>query len=72
MTAAINKLNVAVSPEILLRATAAIGTKEEAERWLKRPAMALGGLCPIDVIATPDGHSAVETLLNRLEYGVYI
>lgn len=71
MAEAIRKSNV-VPPEILLRATAAIGTVEEAGRWLMRPAMALGGRRPIDVITTPDGYRTVETLLNQLEYGVYI
>jgi putative toxin-antitoxin system antitoxin component (TIGR02293 family) len=57
--------------EILSRATEAIGSQEEAERWLERPAPALDGQRPIDLMRTPAGIELVETLLGRLEYGVY-
>ena len=57
--------------EILSRAIGAIGNQEEAERWMERPALALGGQRPIDLMRTPAGVELVETLLGRLEYGVY-
>lgn len=57
--------------EVLSRATEAIGSQEEAERWMERPALALGGRRPIDLMRTPAGIELVETLLGRLEYGVY-
>ncbi len=57
--------------EILARATAALGSRDEAERWLERPALGLDGRRPIDLLATPAGVEIVEDLMTRLEYGVY-
>ena len=57
--------------EILAKATEVLGSQEEAEDWLKRPAMALNQQRPIDLLATPAGAKLVETLLMRIQYGVY-
>jgi putative toxin-antitoxin system antitoxin component (TIGR02293 family) len=57
--------------EILARAGAIFGSKEEAERWLEKPAMGLNRQRPIDLLATPAGVELVEDFLLRLEYGVY-
>jgi putative toxin-antitoxin system antitoxin component (TIGR02293 family) len=57
--------------EILAKASAALGSREEAERWLERPAIGLDRHRPIDLLATPAGIEIVETHLERLEYGVY-
>jgi putative toxin-antitoxin system antitoxin component (TIGR02293 family) len=57
--------------EILAKATAVLGSQEEAEDWLKRPAMALDQRRPIDLLATPAGVQLVEDLLGRIQYGVY-
>jgi putative toxin-antitoxin system antitoxin component (TIGR02293 family) len=57
--------------EILARATDLFGSQEEAERWLDRPAMALDGRRPIELLATPAGVGLVTDHLKRLEYGVY-
>jgi putative toxin-antitoxin system antitoxin component (TIGR02293 family) len=57
--------------EILAKATEVLGSQEEAEDWLKRPAMALNQQRPIDLLATPAGAKLVETLLVRIQYGVY-
>ena len=57
--------------EILAKATKVLGSQEEAEQWLERPAMALDQQRPIDLLATPAGAKLVETLLVRIEYGVY-
>ena len=58
--------------EILAKATAVLGSKEEAELWLERPAMGLDRRRPIDLLATPAGVKMVEDFLERLEYGVYM
>lgn len=58
--------------EILARATAVLGSQEEAEQWLERPALGLDGRRPIDLLATPAGVELVEDFLRRLEYGVYV
>ncbi|MEA2790098.1 MAG: hypothetical protein QOG73_2504 [Acetobacteraceae bacterium] len=57
--------------EILARATVVLGSQEEAEQWLERPAMGLDQRRPIDLLATPAGVEIVQDFLGRLEYGVY-
>lgn len=57
--------------EILSRATEALGSRNEALDWLKRPALALDGRRPIDLLRTPAGTEVVGDHLTRLEYGVY-
>jgi len=58
--------------EILAHATNVLGSQEEAEKWLEQPAVGLGYRRPIDLLATPPGTEMVESLLTRMEYGVYI
>ncbi|MEO0035082.1 MAG: hypothetical protein RLZZ501_1105 [Pseudomonadota bacterium] len=58
--------------EILAKATAVLGSREEAERWLEQPALGLDRRRPIDLLATPAGTQLVEDYLTRLEYGVYM
>ncbi len=57
--------------EILAKATRALGSQDEAEQWLKRPAIALDQQRPIDLLTTPAGVKLVEDYLGRLEYDVY-
>jgi putative toxin-antitoxin system antitoxin component (TIGR02293 family) len=57
--------------EILAKATDVLGSREEAEQWLERPAMGLNQRRPIDLLATPAGVEMVENFLERLDYGVY-
>jgi putative toxin-antitoxin system antitoxin component (TIGR02293 family) len=57
--------------EILAKATAVLGTQDEAEEWLVRPASGLDQRRPIELLATQAGARLVEDFLERLEYGVY-
>jgi putative toxin-antitoxin system antitoxin component (TIGR02293 family) len=57
--------------EIVAAATSVFGSRDAAEQWLVRPALALDRRRPIDLLTTPAGVSLVETLLVRLKYGVY-
>jgi len=57
--------------QILARASALFGSRTEAEAWLQRPATALDGRAPLDLLSTPAGVEAIEEHLTRLEYGVY-
>jgi putative toxin-antitoxin system antitoxin component (TIGR02293 family) len=57
--------------EILAWATRVLGSQEEAERWLDRPAIGLNRRRPLDLLATPPGVIMVEQYLGRMEYGVY-
>ena len=54
--------------EILAKA---LGSQEDAEQWLERPAIGLDQRRPIDLLATPAGVEIVEAFLTRLKYGVY-
>lgn len=47
------------------------GSMEAGEAWLASPAFAFARKRPADLLATEDGAEAVETLLGRLDYGVY-
>lgn len=58
--------------EILAKATAVLGSQEEAEKWLERSAIGLNQRRPIDLLSTPAGVEMVEDFLTRLEYGVYV
>ena len=47
------------------------GDAAAARSWLSKPARALGGRPPIDFADTEAGAHEVETLIGRLEHGVY-
>ncbi|MEA2728511.1 MAG: hypothetical protein QOF70_2986 [Acetobacteraceae bacterium] len=57
--------------EILAKATAVLGSQDQAEEWLQQPAMGLDQRRPIDLLATQAGAEIVQEFLGRLEYGVY-
>ncbi|MET3436013.1 antitoxin Xre/MbcA/ParS toxin-binding domain-containing protein [Sphingomonas sp. 1185] len=57
--------------EIVGKATEVLGSQEEAERFLERPAIALDQRRPIDLLSTPAGVELVEDHLERMRYGVY-
>jgi putative toxin-antitoxin system antitoxin component (TIGR02293 family) len=57
--------------EILAKAEEVLGTRDDAEQWLSRPAMGLESRRPIDLMATPQGAVLVKTLLDQMEHGVY-
>jgi putative toxin-antitoxin system antitoxin component (TIGR02293 family) len=58
--------------DILTKASSVLGSRQEAEQWLARPAIALEQRPPLDLLATPEGRRLVEELLERMEYGVYM
>jgi putative toxin-antitoxin system antitoxin component (TIGR02293 family) len=39
--------------------------------WLKSPNRALGGAIPLQLLETAEGTEQVETILGRIDYGVY-
>jgi putative toxin-antitoxin system antitoxin component (TIGR02293 family) len=57
--------------EILAKATHVLGSQDEAEQWLKRPAIGLNQQRPVDLLTTPAGVKLVEDYLGRLEYDGY-
>jgi putative toxin-antitoxin system antitoxin component (TIGR02293 family) len=58
--------------EILAKASAILGSREAAERWLETSAIGLNQQRPIDLLATRAGAEIVENFLSQLEYGVYM
>jgi putative toxin-antitoxin system antitoxin component (TIGR02293 family) len=48
-----------------------LGTSEKASHWLQNPNRALGGVRPLDLLDTDAGARSVETILGRIEYGIY-
>ena len=48
-----------------------LGDKAKAARWLRRPNRALGGKTPLQALDTDLGASQVETVLHRVEHGVF-
>ena len=56
---------------IAVRAVEVLGNKEKAGRWLRKPNRALGDEVPLSLLDTDLGAREVETILGRIEYGVY-
>ena len=56
---------------IATRASEVLGSEEKAQLWLHRPNRALGNVPPLDLLATDAGIEQVESVLGRLEQGVY-
>ena len=44
---------------------------QHAMTWLRRPQPGLGGNVPLDLLVTQAGADEVETLLRRIDFGVY-
>ncbi len=53
------------------RAEEALGSREQAARWLRTPNRALGGRRPLDLLESDIGTAMVERTLGRIEHGVY-
>jgi putative toxin-antitoxin system antitoxin component (TIGR02293 family) len=53
------------------RAIDVLGDRKKAVRWLTTSNRALGGEIPITLLDTSAGAHEVETVLDRIEYGVY-
>lgn len=45
------------------------GDSEDFNRWLKQPAVGLGGILPFELLYTPGGINLVMEELLRIEYG---
>lgn len=58
--------------EIVARATDVLGSHEAAEEWLTKPARALEGKRPAELLTTQPGTQLVKDLLQQMDYGVYV
>ena len=56
---------------IVTRADEVFGDHDKAHTWLRRPNRGLRGLRPIELLDTDGGTEAVDTVLGRIEYGVF-
>lgn len=45
------------------------GSRDKAERWLRRPRREFGDICPLEMLETPAGARQVELLLDQLAAG---
>ncbi len=53
------------------RAEEALGNREKAARWLRKPNRSIQGKRPIDLLKSDIGARMVERALGRIEHGVY-
>lgn len=53
------------------RAVDVLGSEESARQWLATPVMALGWEKPLDYADTEAGAREVESVLGRIEHGVF-
>ena len=49
-----------------------LGSKADAQTWLKTPALALEQRRPADLLTSEEGIRMVHNLLTQLEYCVYV
>jgi putative toxin-antitoxin system antitoxin component (TIGR02293 family) len=56
---------------VFAKATDTLGTNEKASRWLQTSNLALGGDVPLELLDTETGARSVETILYRIDYGIY-
>jgi putative toxin-antitoxin system antitoxin component (TIGR02293 family) len=55
----------------IARAEEALGDREKARRWLRKPNRSLAGARPLDLLGSDAGTRMVERVLGRVEHGVY-
>lgn len=58
-------------PQVLASAIDTLGSAEKAWSWLRTPNIALDGERPLDLLDTAEGVFAVQTVLARIELGIY-
>lgn len=56
---------------IYARTLETFGAAQKASSWLQHPNRALGGQRPLDLLDTDSGVREVETILGRIDYGLY-
>lgn len=57
--------------KVIAVALEVLGSEVNAISWLRRAQPGLGGEVPLDRLVTQAGADEVETLLRRIDYGVY-
>lgn len=57
--------------KVIAIALEVLESESSAVSWLRRPQPGLGNQIPLDLLVTQAGTEEVETLLRRIDYGVY-
>ncbi len=52
-------------------ATDAFDDELKAKKWLHEPNIRTGNRPPIQLVGTPEGFHAVETVLNQIKYAIF-
>ncbi len=58
--------------KVFVLATAVLGNKTKARKWLSAAQFALGGIAPLDCMETPEGAQEVYKLLGRIDDGALL
>lgn len=56
---------------VLTRALEVFGSLEHAQEWLRHPLPIIGGRRPLSLVKTEVGFKTLETVLGRIEHGIY-
>jgi putative toxin-antitoxin system antitoxin component (TIGR02293 family) len=56
---------------VVAHAIDTFGTAKKASLWLQSPNMVLQDQLPLDMLDTDTGARAVDTILGRIDYGIY-
>lgn len=56
---------------VVAHALDTFGQKDKASRWMQKPNRALQGLTPLSLLDTDAGIRQVDTILGRIDYGLY-
>ena len=56
---------------VFAKTTDVFGNSEKAAHWLKTPNRVMDGEAPLSLLDTDAGVSWVETILGRIDYGIY-
>jgi len=62
---------VARIARVVAKSVDTFGTLEKASHWLNGSNRALGGQVPLDLLRADEGAQEVETILGRIDYGLY-
>jgi putative toxin-antitoxin system antitoxin component (TIGR02293 family) len=56
---------------VIASATDTFGDAEKAARWLRVPNRGLGGLVPMELLASETGAALVHETLHKIEHGIF-
>jgi len=60
-----------VGADLIQRALTIIGSPDRLAQWMRTPITAFQGRAPYSLLDSEDGRRQVETVLGRIEHGIY-